>query len=125
MTVLLEKLQRDALSLPAEERAFLADRLLSSLDGEVLSDVDAAWVAEAERRYQEYKKGATIKSGGFGGQFGLKIAYCPSQPALAVQFVGWEGLSQGSGQQLAARDSGCLRDLLPSRSQPCPRSKAE
>ncbi len=57
MTVLLEKLQRDALSLPAEERAFLADRLLSSLDGEVLSDVDAAWVAEAERRYQEYKKG--------------------------------------------------------------------
>lgn len=40
-----------------QERAFLADRLLSSLDGEVLSDVDAAWIAEAEHRYQEYKEG--------------------------------------------------------------------
>lgn len=53
----LEKVEQDALSLPPEQRAFLADRLLSSLSGEVLSDVDAAWVAEAERRYQEYKEG--------------------------------------------------------------------
>ncbi len=35
----------------------LADRLLSSLDGDVLSDVDAAWIAEAEHRYHEYKEG--------------------------------------------------------------------
>jgi len=57
MTPVLERVEHDALSLPDEERAFLADRLLSSLDGEVLSDVDAAWVAEAERRYTEYKAG--------------------------------------------------------------------
>ena len=59
MTTLLEKVEQDqdALSLPPEQRAFLADRLLSSLGGEVLSDVDAAWVAEAERRYLEYKEG--------------------------------------------------------------------
>lgn len=57
MSAMLEKVEQDALSLPPEERAFLADRLLSSLSGEVLSDVDAAWVAEAERRYQEYREG--------------------------------------------------------------------
>lgn len=57
MPAILEKVEQDALSLPKEERAFLADRLLSSLDGEVLGDVDAAWVAEAERRYDEYKEG--------------------------------------------------------------------
>ena len=53
----LEKLEHKALSLSRQERAFLADRLLSSLDGDVLNDVDAAWIAEAEHRYNEYKQG--------------------------------------------------------------------
>ena len=57
MSAELEKLEHEALSLSRQERAFLADRLLSSLDGDVLSDVDAAWIAEAEHRYQEYKEG--------------------------------------------------------------------
>jgi hypothetical protein len=57
MSAILEKLELDALNLPREERAFLADRLLSSLGGEALSDVDAAWVAEAEHRYAEFKDG--------------------------------------------------------------------
>ncbi len=57
MPAILEKVEHDALSLPQDERAFLADRLLSSLGGEVLNDVDAAWVQEAERRYDEYKQG--------------------------------------------------------------------
>ncbi|OQX19769.1 MAG: addiction module protein [Desulfobulbaceae bacterium A2] len=57
MTTILERVEKEALNLPREERAFLADRLLSSLGGEVLSEVDAAWVAEAERRYAEYKEG--------------------------------------------------------------------
>jgi hypothetical protein len=35
----------------------LADRLLSSLDEDVFTDIDVAWIAEAERRYQEYKEG--------------------------------------------------------------------
>ncbi|MCK4467434.1 MAG: addiction module protein, partial [Desulfobacterales bacterium] len=47
MSAVLEKLEHEALSLSRQERAFLADRLLSSLDGDVLSDVDAAWIAEA------------------------------------------------------------------------------
>lgn len=54
---LLEKIEHDALSLSRQERAFLADRLLSSLDDNSLSDIDAAWIAEAEQRYQEYQAG--------------------------------------------------------------------
>lgn len=57
MTAVLEKVEQEALSLPEQERAFLADRLLSSLGGGALSDVDMAWVAEAERRYEGYRKG--------------------------------------------------------------------
>ena len=57
MSAVLEKIEHEALSLSRQERAFLADRLLSSLDADALSEVDAAWVAEAERRYQEYKEG--------------------------------------------------------------------
>jgi putative addiction module component (TIGR02574 family) len=57
MSNLLKKIQHDALNLTGQERAFLADRLLSSLGDDVLTDVDAAWIEEAERRYQEYKKG--------------------------------------------------------------------
>ena len=57
MTTILETVEREALELPAEARAFLADRLLSSLGGEIMTEVDAAWVAEAERRYSEFKTG--------------------------------------------------------------------
>lgn len=57
MPAVLEKVEHDALSLPQNERAFLADRLLSSLGGEVVSDVEVAWVQEAERRYDEHKQG--------------------------------------------------------------------
>ncbi len=58
MTAILDAIEREALGLPVEARAFLADRLLSSLGGEIMTEVDAAWVAEAERRYAEYKAGA-------------------------------------------------------------------
>lgn len=57
MSDLLKKIERDTLSLSQQERAYLADRLLSSLDGDTLNDIDVAWIAEAERRYQEYKDG--------------------------------------------------------------------
>ncbi len=53
----LKKVENEALCLSREERAFLADRLLSSLDGEALTDIDSTWVAEAEHRYQDYKAG--------------------------------------------------------------------
>ena len=53
----LEKIEREVLGLSETQRAFLPDRLLNSLDGEALDDVDASWVAEAERRYADYKAG--------------------------------------------------------------------
>ena len=57
MSDLLKKIESEIFSLSHQERAFLADRLLSSLDGAAVNDVDAAWIEEAERRYQEYKNG--------------------------------------------------------------------
>jgi putative addiction module component (TIGR02574 family) len=57
MTDLLKKIEAEVLSLSHQERAFLADRLLSSLGEDVLADIDIAWIAEAERRYKEYKEG--------------------------------------------------------------------
>ncbi len=57
MSDILEKIEHDALCLSRQERAFLADRLLSSLDGDALTEMDEAWVVEVERRYQEYKEG--------------------------------------------------------------------
>ena len=58
MSDLLKKIEDEVLSLSTQERAFLADRLLSSLGEDILADIDAAWIAEAERRYQEYKEGS-------------------------------------------------------------------
>ncbi len=57
MVVLLEKIECDALRLSIQERAFLADRLLTSLDGKEPMDIDAAWLKEVEYRYKEYKDG--------------------------------------------------------------------
>jgi putative addiction module component (TIGR02574 family) len=57
MSAKLEKLELEALSLSRQQRAFLADRLLSSLDGDVLNDIDTAWIVEAEHRYKDYKEG--------------------------------------------------------------------
>ena len=53
----IEQIEHDLLKLPRQERAFFADRLLGSLDEEVLNEIDAAWIAEVERRFEEYKNG--------------------------------------------------------------------
>lgn len=53
MTV--EQLEAEALKLPRGVRAHLAERLISSLDED--SEVEQAWEAEAERRYQQYLAG--------------------------------------------------------------------
>ena len=57
MTAVLEKLEHEVLGLPQEARAFLADRLLSSLGRGALSEVDAAWVAEVEKRHEAFTSG--------------------------------------------------------------------
>jgi putative addiction module component (TIGR02574 family) len=50
------KLIEEALSLPPDERAAVAERLLSSLEPE-LSQIDQLWAAEAEDRLNAYDRG--------------------------------------------------------------------
>ncbi len=57
MSPLLQKIEKDALLLPAEEKEHLVEKLLQSLHSETLSTIDPAWITEAERRYREVKSG--------------------------------------------------------------------
>jgi putative addiction module component (TIGR02574 family) len=57
MTKRARELDARALRLPRQERARLAQRLISSLDPEVDADVDKLWLHEAERRLSELKSG--------------------------------------------------------------------
>ncbi len=50
-------LEREALKLPAHERALLADALLVSLDDEAARQAEGACAQEAEDRYQAYRRG--------------------------------------------------------------------
>lgn len=52
MTSRAQDLLREALTLPAEERADVAAELLASLEdrAEPAGDIEAAWAAEIERR---------------------------------------------------------------------------
>lgn len=58
MTVQPEELLRDALSLPPEARAALADSLLDSLDTEVDEDAADCWREEIHRRLEQIDSGA-------------------------------------------------------------------
>jgi len=51
------KLEAKALKLPPEQRAQLAERLISSLDQEFEADSDQLWIQEAERRLAELESG--------------------------------------------------------------------
>ena len=50
-------LEREALRLPAHQRALLADTLLGSLDDEAVREVELAWAQEAESRLATYHRG--------------------------------------------------------------------
>jgi putative addiction module component (TIGR02574 family) len=54
-----ERLLTDALHLPREVRAFLAEKLLESLDSEEGFEVTAEWQQEIRRRCQELDEGKT------------------------------------------------------------------
>ena len=59
MTALLEKIEREAKELSREDRERLASDLIAGLDNVPLSEVDQAWIDEAERRYDDWKAGRT------------------------------------------------------------------
>lgn len=52
-------LEMQARKLPAIQRELLAERLLFTIRDEPLTEVDEAWVAEAERRFSAWKRRAT------------------------------------------------------------------
>jgi putative addiction module component (TIGR02574 family) len=53
----LEQIRRAALALPEEERAQLVDDLISTLKPENAAPLDDAWLAEVEKRTQEFDAG--------------------------------------------------------------------
>ena len=53
----LKDLERQARSLPAEERAKLAESLLESLREPPLAEIEAAWEREIEQRIAAYERG--------------------------------------------------------------------
>lgn len=57
MSTTVEKLVEEAMSLPSESRARLADLLVESLNSEELGQIDRIWTAEAKRRRDEVRSG--------------------------------------------------------------------
>ncbi|MBM3462309.1 MAG: addiction module protein [Armatimonadetes bacterium] len=53
-----DEVTRQAMALTLQERAELAQRLLLSLDEAPESEIEQLWIEEAERRLDEYRKGA-------------------------------------------------------------------
>ena len=52
----VEQVESDAMKLPRAERAWLAERLIASLDED--TGIERAWAAEIERRVAEVRTGA-------------------------------------------------------------------
>lgn len=57
MATTLEKLTEQAMALPSESRARLADLLVESLEGDALGRIEELWIAEAKRRRDEVRSG--------------------------------------------------------------------
>ena len=57
MTTATARLADQVLSLPCEDRIYLADRLLESLNAPSREDIDRLWAEEAERRIDELDSG--------------------------------------------------------------------
>lgn len=53
----IQEIENEVLLLPPQERAILAEHIIRSLDDEEDDEVETLWIAEAERRYKEYKEG--------------------------------------------------------------------
>lgn len=52
-----KEVRDQAMKLPAGERAALAEDLWASLDEGSPAEIEAAWLAEAEKRREAYKRG--------------------------------------------------------------------
>ena len=70
MDTTVEQLAQQAMSLPSESRARLADLLVESLAGDEIGQIEEAWIAEAKRRRDEVREG--------------KVATVPGEEALRI-----------------------------------------
>lgn len=59
MTTLMQEIEQKANQLSPEERELLAERLLAAIGPAQLTEIDNAWIDEAERRYAAWKAGRT------------------------------------------------------------------
>lgn len=57
MATTVEELIEQAMTLPSESRAQLADLLVESLEADDLGSIDRLWTAEAKRRRDEVRDG--------------------------------------------------------------------
>lgn len=57
MATTLEQLAEQAMALPSESRAQLADLLVESLEGDELGRIEQLWLTEAKRRRDEVRSG--------------------------------------------------------------------
>ncbi len=57
MSMTIEQLAAEALSLPSEARALLADRLVESLDPTETGNIQQLWATEALRRRDDIRNG--------------------------------------------------------------------
>ena len=57
MSTTVEQLAAQAMSLPGESRARLADILVESLDADALTEIDRLWLSEAKGRRDEVRSG--------------------------------------------------------------------
>jgi putative addiction module component (TIGR02574 family) len=57
MSMTLDEIAAEALALPSESRALLADRLVESLDAAEVNRIDQLWATEAKRRRDEVRQG--------------------------------------------------------------------
>jgi len=55
----LKEIETKALTLPADEREVLIKNLVYSFQDSPHSEIDEAWIQEAERRYENFKSGTT------------------------------------------------------------------
>lgn len=57
MIPMIEQLVEQALALPSESRARLADLLVESVEGDDLGRIEQLWITEAKRRRNEVREG--------------------------------------------------------------------
>lgn len=60
MSPKLLEIEREAIRLPVKDREVLAERLMRSVRRKPLTQVEEAWIKEAERRFSEWRRGKRV-----------------------------------------------------------------